>query len=61
MALFNGYLRDKWSAPEATETEWMTFAKAQAAIDEMRAKEAADPRELDVIAAFVKQWVSRAL
>jgi exodeoxyribonuclease-1 len=61
MALFNGYLRDKWSAPEATETEWMTFAKAQAAIDEMRAKEAADHRELDVIAAFVKQWVSRAL
>ncbi len=61
MALFNGYLRDKWSAPDTPETEWMTFAKAQAAIDDMRAKETTDPRELDVIAAFVKQWVSRAL
>jgi len=61
MALFNGYLRDKWSTPDTPETEWMTFAKAQAAIDDMRAKETTDPRELDVIAAFVKQWVSRAL
>jgi exodeoxyribonuclease-1 len=61
MVLFNGYLRDKWSAPEGPETEWMTIAKAQAAIDDMRAKEATDPRELDVIAAFVKQWVSQAL
>ena len=32
MALFNGYLREKWCAPDAPETEWMTFAKAQGAL-----------------------------
>jgi exodeoxyribonuclease-1 len=55
-ALFNGYLREKWSAPDAPETEWMTFRKAQAALEELRA---AEPHELDVIATFMKVWGGR--
>jgi exodeoxyribonuclease I len=61
MKLFNRYLHDKWSAPEGPDTSWMTLAKAQAAIDEMRADKVADPQELNAIAAFINQWASRAL
>lgn len=60
-ALFNKYLRDKWSAPEGSETEWMTLAKAYAAIDDMRTKKSADPQKLDIIEAFVKMWGSRVV
>ncbi len=55
-ALFNGYLREKWSAAEGPETEWMTFAKASAALDELRSQAAAEPYTLDAIAAFVDHW-----
>jgi exodeoxyribonuclease-1 len=58
-ALFNVYLREKWSAPNAPETEWMTFRKAQAALEELRAAGAAERRELDVIATFMKVWGGR--
>jgi exodeoxyribonuclease-1 len=58
-ALFNGFLREKWSAPDAPETEWMTFRKAQAALEELRAAGAAERRELDVIATFMKVWGGR--
>ena len=51
-ALFKAYLRDKWWAPDATETEWMTFEKAEAAVGDLRAAGAAEPRELEVIASF---------
>jgi len=59
-ALFNGFLREKWSAPDAPETEWMTFQKAQAALEELRAAGAAEPHELDEIADFMKVWGGRA-
>ena len=53
MALFKAYLRDKWSAPDITETEWTTFEKAQTALSDLRAADAAEPRELDAIASFL--------
>jgi exodeoxyribonuclease-1 len=53
MALFKAYLRDKWSAPDAPETEWMTFEKAEAALGDLRTAVAAEPRELDAIASFL--------
>jgi exodeoxyribonuclease-1 len=54
MALFKVYLRDKWSAPDVPETEWMTFEKAEAALGELRSAGAAEPRELEAIGSFLK-------
>jgi exodeoxyribonuclease-1 len=56
MALFKAYLRDKWSPPGATETEWMTFEKAEAALGDLRSAAAAEPRDLDAIASFLSAW-----
>ena len=53
MAQFKGYLRDKWSAPDTPETEWMTVANAQVALDEMRAANAVELNTLDAIAHFI--------
>lgn len=52
-------LRDKWSTPDAPETEWMTFAKAQAALDDLRAAGSAQPPELKAIASFLDGWMAR--
>lgn len=57
--LFNGYLRDKWSAPDGLEAEWMTFEKAQAALDDLRVAGAAEPLELRGIALFLDGWMAR--
>ena len=54
LALFKSYLRDKWSAPDVPETEWMTLQKAEAALGDLRAAGAAEPRELDAIGSFLK-------
>ena len=53
MELFKAYLRDKWLAPDVPETEWMTFKKAEAAVGDLRAAGAAEPREVDAIASFL--------
>jgi exodeoxyribonuclease-1 len=59
MALFKAYLHDKWSAPGAPETEWMTFEKAEAALGDLRTVVAAEPRELDAIASFLRARCAR--
>ena len=59
MALFKAYLRDKWSAPDAPETEWMTLEKAEAALRDLRAAGAVEPNELNVIASFLLEWRAR--
>lgn len=53
---FNAYLREKWSADDTPETEWMTVSKAKAAIDALRIQEAASVAELDAITAFIEGW-----
>jgi exodeoxyribonuclease-1 len=53
MALFKAYLRDKWSASDVPETEWMTVEKAEAALRDLRAAGVAEPRELDAMASFL--------
>jgi exodeoxyribonuclease-1 len=59
MALLDGYLRDKWSASDAPETEWMTFEKVLAALDDMRAADAAKFKELDAIASFLETLATK--
>ena len=46
------YLRDIRTAPDARKTEWMTLAKAKAAIDELRNSDAIKPDDLDAICMF---------
>lgn len=55
-ALFNQYLGKKWSAPGLPETEWMTVAKAGAALEELRTETVADPETLDTIESFIASW-----
>lgn len=57
---FNAYLREKWSADDVPETEWMTVTKAKAAIDALRIQEAASVAELDAISTFIEGWSARA-
>ena len=59
MALFKTYLRDKWSAPDVPETEWMTFEKAEAAVGDLRAAGAAEPNEIYAIASFLWAWCAK--
>jgi exodeoxyribonuclease-1 len=58
MALFKGYLRNKWFATDVTETEWMTLSKVRSAIEDIREEGAAARGELDAIAAFIEQWAA---
>jgi exodeoxyribonuclease-1 len=55
-AQFDNYLREKWSAPDAPETEWMTLAKAQVALESLRDAHAAAPQELEAISSFLTEW-----
>ena len=57
---FNAYLREKWSADDVPETEWMTVAKARAAIDALLLQDAASPAELNAITDFIERWSARA-
>ncbi len=57
--LFNSYLREKWSTPDAPETEWMTFEKAQAALDGLRGADFAETPELKAIASSLDEWMAR--
>lgn len=50
------YLREKWSADDVPETEWMTLAKARTAIDALRLQGAAFPAHLDGITEFIERW-----
>ncbi len=61
MARYNGYLREKWSAPDTPETEWMTFEKMQVALDGLRAAGAAKPTELEGIASLLAAKGAREL
>jgi exodeoxyribonuclease I len=59
-ALFDAYLRDKWSAPDTRDTEWMTIEKAQAALDDLRAENTVPAAEIDAIGSFIRQWNGRS-
>ena len=59
-ALFDAYLREKWSAPDTRDTEWMTIEKAQAALDDLRVENTVPPAEIDAIASFIQQWSARS-
>jgi exodeoxyribonuclease-1 len=51
---FEAWLRERWSAPDAPETEWMTAGKARRALDEIRGKEGLDASLVAEIAAYLQ-------
>jgi exodeoxyribonuclease I len=59
-ALFDAYLREKWSAPDTRDTDWMTIEKAQAALDDLRAENTVPPAAIDAIGSFIQQWSGRS-
>jgi exodeoxyribonuclease-1 len=58
-ARFNVYLREKWSADDVPETEWMTIGKARAAIGTLRAQHVAPDAQMHAIAEFIEGWSAR--
>ena len=55
-AQYEDWLRERWSAPDAPATEWMTKSKAQRALDEMRADEGLDQTLTIEIAAYLERF-----
>jgi exodeoxyribonuclease I len=53
-AQFEDWLRERWSAPDAPETEWMTAGKAQRGLDEIRGKDGLDQALVAEIAAYLQ-------
>lgn len=55
---YEAFLRARWNAPEAPETEWTTIASATLAISELRMQPGADQDALNDIAVFITQITS---
>jgi exodeoxyribonuclease-1 len=53
-AQYVDWLSERWSAPDAPETEWMTTGKARRAVDEMRGNEGLDQALVAEIAAYLQ-------
>lgn len=51
--------RQRPSANAYTETEWMTFEKATAALDDLRAAGSEEPTELDAVLSFLVERRAR--
>jgi len=58
---FVAFVRDRWSAPDVPETEWMTLEKARSAINDLHGDIAVDQHKVDDIAVFIderERWLS---
>jgi exodeoxyribonuclease-1 len=53
-AQFEDWLRQRWSAPDTPEAEWMTADKAQRALDEIRSVDGFDQALVAEIAAYLQ-------
>ena len=53
-AQFEAWLSERWSAPDAPETEWMTADKAWRALDEIRGNDGLDASLVAEIAAYLQ-------
>jgi len=58
-AQFGAHLTEKWSSPDAPDIEWMTQARAKAAMDQLRLEDAADPAMLSEIETFLAARVAQ--
>jgi len=55
-AQYKAWLQDRWSAPDAPETEWMTRAAAQRALEELRADGVVDEGLIAEIAGYLMRF-----
>ena len=54
LAQFEDWLRERWSAPDAPETEWMTVGNAWLALDEIRGKDGLDASLVGEIEVYLQ-------
>lgn len=55
-AAYQAWLQDRWSAPDAHETEWMTSAAAQRALEELRASGTVDEAMVAEIDSYLQRF-----
>lgn len=59
-AQFEYWLRERWSAPDAPETEWMTIASARRAVDELRGNDGVDQALIGEIEVYLQGFDIKA-
>jgi exodeoxyribonuclease-1 len=56
---FEGFVHERWHAPDAPAPGWTTLSSAARAIDDLRAQPGADQDVLDLIGAFLEKMASK--
>jgi exodeoxyribonuclease-1 len=59
-AQFEDWLSERWSAPDAPETEWMTADKARRALDELRGNDGLDQALIGEIEVYLQSFDIKA-
>jgi len=59
-AQFEDWLSERWSAPDAPETEWMTADKARRALDELRSSDGLDQALIGEIEVYLQGFDIKA-
>ena len=59
-AQYDAWLRERWSSPDAPETEWMTAAKARRALDEIRGNDGLDQALIGEIEVYLQGFDIKA-
>jgi len=54
--LFEGWLQERWSAPDTPETGWTTRDRARTALDEMRVDDGIDQAVVTEIATYLQSF-----
>tara|TARA_R110002096_G_scaffold432546_1_gene649553 strand:+ start:9206 stop:10585 length:1380 start_codon:yes stop_codon:yes gene_type:complete len=57
---FEDWLRERWSAPDAPETEWMSAASARRAVDELRGNDGVDRALIGEIEVYLQGFDIKA-
>jgi exodeoxyribonuclease-1 len=59
-AQFEDWQRERWSAPDAPETEWMTAGKARRALDEICGNDGLDQALIGEIEVYLQRFDIKA-
>lgn len=57
---FEAWLRERWSAPDAPEIEWMAVASARRAVDELRGNDGVDQALIGEIEVYLQGFDIKA-
>ena len=53
---YNTWLRERWATPDAPKTTWMTYGKAQLALEEVQSAAQIDPAIIDEISTYLHRF-----